>query len=74
MKLQAELGTTKNTKLKSNATAKKFRARRRSRIRISKRRKSSRMFFCFKHENQIYQIYVAPNGFVNIGNHQLEIL
>jgi biotin carboxyl carrier protein len=29
--------------------------------------------FLLKHENQIYQIYVAPNGFVNIGNHQLEI-
>lgn len=29
--------------------------------------------FLLKHNNQIYQIYVAPNGFVNIGNHQLEI-
>ena len=29
--------------------------------------------FLLKHENRIYQIYVAPNGFVNIGNHQLEI-
>jgi biotin carboxyl carrier protein len=26
-----------------------------------------------KHNNQIHQIYVAPNGIVNIGNHQLEI-
>jgi biotin carboxyl carrier protein len=26
-----------------------------------------------KHNNQIYQIYVAPNGIVNIGNHQFAI-
>ena len=26
-----------------------------------------------KHNNQIHQIYVAPNGIVNIGNHQLAI-
>ncbi|HEX8638732.1 MAG TPA: biotin/lipoyl-containing protein [Pyrinomonadaceae bacterium] len=29
--------------------------------------------FLLKHENQIYQIYVAPNGFVNVGNQQLEV-
>jgi biotin carboxyl carrier protein len=29
--------------------------------------------FLLKHDNQIHQIYVAPNGIVNIGNHQLEI-
>jgi biotin carboxyl carrier protein len=29
--------------------------------------------YLFKNGNQIYQIYVAPNGIVNIGNHQLEI-
>ncbi len=29
--------------------------------------------YLFKHENRIYQIYVAPNGMVNLGNHQLEI-
>jgi biotin carboxyl carrier protein len=29
--------------------------------------------YLLKHENQIYQIYVAPNGFVNLGNHQFEI-
>lgn len=29
--------------------------------------------FLLKHDNRIYQIYVAPNGFANIGNHQLEI-
>jgi hypothetical protein len=27
--------------------------------------------FLIKHENHIYQIYVAPNGIVNVGNHQL---
>jgi biotin carboxyl carrier protein len=26
-----------------------------------------------KHNNQIRQIYVAPNGIVNVGNHQLEV-
>ncbi len=29
--------------------------------------------YLLKNDNQIYQIYVAPNGMVNIGNHQLEI-
>lgn len=29
--------------------------------------------FLFKYNNQISQIYVAPNGIVNLGNHQLEI-
>src|SRR5215213_7842397 len=29
--------------------------------------------YLFKYNNQIFQIYVAPNGVVNLGNHQLEI-
>jgi biotin carboxyl carrier protein len=29
--------------------------------------------YLLKHENQVFQVYVAPNGFVNVGNHQLEI-
>ena len=29
--------------------------------------------YLFKHDNQIHQIYAAPNGIVNIGNHQLEV-
>jgi biotin carboxyl carrier protein len=29
--------------------------------------------YLLKHNHQIYQIYVAPNGVVNIGHHQLEI-
>lgn len=29
--------------------------------------------YLFKYENQIYQIYVAPNGIVNVGNNQFEI-
>ena len=29
--------------------------------------------YLLKNENQIYQVYVAPNGIVNIGVHQLEI-
>jgi len=29
--------------------------------------------YLFKHDNQIYQIYAAPHGVVNVGNHQLEI-
>ena len=27
----------------------------------------------FKHDNQIHQLYVAPNGIVNVGNNQFEI-
>ena len=29
--------------------------------------------YLLKNNNQIYQIYVAPNGMVNLGNHQFEI-
>lgn len=29
--------------------------------------------YLFKYNNQISQIYVAPNGIVNLGNHQLEV-
>lgn len=29
--------------------------------------------YLFKFDNQIYQIYVAPNGIVNLKNHQFEI-
>lgn len=29
--------------------------------------------YLFKYNNQIFEIYVAPNGIVNLGNHQLEI-
>ena len=29
--------------------------------------------YLLKFDNRIFQIYVAPNGIVNIGNHQLEI-
>lgn len=29
--------------------------------------------FLFKHENKVYEAYVAPTGIINIGSHQLEI-
>ncbi len=29
--------------------------------------------YLFKHDNQIHQIYVAPNRIVNIGNNQFEV-
>lgn len=29
--------------------------------------------FLFKHDNQIHQIYAAPNGIVNVGNNQFEV-
>jgi biotin carboxyl carrier protein len=29
--------------------------------------------YLFKYNNRIFQIYVAPNGVVNLGNHQLDI-
>jgi len=29
--------------------------------------------YLFKYNHQIFQIYAAPNGIVNLGNHQLEI-
>ena len=30
--------------------------------------------YLFKFNHQIYQIYVSPNGIVNVGNHQFEIV
>ena len=29
--------------------------------------------FLFKHDSQIHEIYAAPNGIVNVGNHQFEV-
>ncbi len=29
--------------------------------------------YLLKHNNRIYQIYVAPNGIVNVGNNQFEV-
>ena len=29
--------------------------------------------YLLKNNNQIFEIYVAPNGFVNVGNYQLEV-
>lgn len=29
--------------------------------------------YLFKHNNQIHQIYAAPNGIVNVGNNQFEV-
>jgi biotin carboxyl carrier protein len=29
--------------------------------------------YLFKYDHRIFQIYVAPNGIVNLGNHQLEV-
>ena len=29
--------------------------------------------YLFKYDNRIFEIYAAPNGIVNLGNHQLEI-
>lgn len=29
--------------------------------------------YLIKYDNRIFEIYVAPNGIVNLGNHQLEI-
>jgi biotin carboxyl carrier protein len=29
--------------------------------------------YLLKYDNRIFQVYVAPNGIVNLGNHQLEI-
>ena len=29
--------------------------------------------YLLKHNNQIHEIYVAPNGIVNVGNNQLEV-
>lgn len=29
--------------------------------------------YLLKHENRIYQVYVAPNGIANVGNRQFEI-
>lgn len=29
--------------------------------------------YLFKHENRVYEIYVSPDGLVNLGNHQFDV-
>jgi biotin carboxyl carrier protein len=29
--------------------------------------------YLFKHENRVFEVYVSPDGMVNIGGHQLEV-
>lgn len=72
MKLIAELNQTKH-ELELNRDGEKVFAKIDGREYELEASEVEPNVWLLKHNNQIHQIYVAPNGIVNIGNHQLEI-
>jgi biotin carboxyl carrier protein len=72
MKLQAELNSEKHEIEITRDGEKVF-------ARIDKRKytvEASEVepnIYLLKHANRVFQVYVAPNGIVNVGKHQLEI-
>lgn len=72
MKLQAAIGDEKH-EVEIKRDGDKVRARVDDREYNLEASEVEPNVFLLKHDNRIYQIYVAPNGFVNVGAHQLEI-
>lgn len=72
MKLQAELNNEKH-ELEIKRDGEKVFARVDGREYELEASEIEPNVYLFKYDNQIFQIYVAPNGIVNLGNHQLEI-
>ena len=72
MKLQAELNNEKY-EIEIKRDGEKVLARVDEREYELEASEVERDVYLFKHENKIYEIYVAPNGIVNIGNRQFEI-
>lgn len=72
MKLQAELNN-ENHEVEIKRDGEKIFARIDEREYEIEASEVERNVFLFKHENQIYEIYVAPNNIVNVGNRQFEI-
>jgi biotin carboxyl carrier protein len=72
MKLQAELNNKKH-EVEIKRDGEKVWARvdeREYELEVSE---VERDVFSLKHDNRIFQIYVAPNGIVNVGNTQFEV-
>ena len=72
MKLQAELNNEKH-EIEIKRDGEKFFARVDDREYNLEASEVEPDVYLLKNDNRIYQIYVAPNGVVNVGNHQLEI-
>src|SRR5688500_9907239 len=72
MKLQAELNSQKH-EIEIKREGEKVSARVDDREYELEASEVEPNVYLLKHENQIYQVYVAPNGIVNTGKHQFEI-
>ena len=72
MKLNAELNNEKH-EIELTRDGEKIFARVDEREYALEASEVERDVYLFKYNNQIFEIYVAPNGIVNLGNHQLEI-
>ena len=72
MKLQAELNNEKH-EIEIKRDGEKVFARIDEREYELEAAEVERDVYLLKHDNRIFQIYVAPNGIVNVGNHQFEI-
>lgn len=72
MKLQAELNN-ENHEVEIKRDGEKVFARIDKREYELEASEVERNVYLFKHENKIYEIYVAPNGIINVGNRQFEI-
>ena len=72
MKLQAELNNEKH-EIEIKRDGEKVYARVADRNYEIEASEVEPNVYLLKHENQIFQVYAAPNGIVNINNHQLEI-
>ena len=72
MKLQAELNNEKH-EVEIKRDGEKVFARVDEREYMLEASEVEPNVYLFKYDHQIFQIYVAPNGIVNLGNHQFEI-
>ncbi len=72
MKLQAELNSEKH-EIEIKREGEKVFARIDDRSYEIEATEVEPNVYLLKNDNKIYQIYAAPNGIVNIGDHQLEI-
>lgn len=72
MKLRAELNSEKH-EIEITRDGENLRAKIDGREYVIEAAEVEPDVYLLKHENKIYQIYIAPNGIVNLGPHQLEI-
>jgi biotin carboxyl carrier protein len=72
MKLQAELNSEKH-EVEITRDGEKVSAKIDGRVYELEVSEVEPNVFLFKHDTQIHEIYAAPNGIVNVGNHQFEV-